>query len=137
MSVTNRWYDDEKTIIITDYISFWAWDEHAEAIREAYAMMDEAGHAADIIACNIGAELPKGNPLLTISKLYRSPEEMDHINVYVQAAPMVHTFVKIYEKIHPVSVGHNFFADTVDQAVEIIREWRRNKKDKDTKTIAS
>jgi hypothetical protein len=60
---------------------------------------------------------------------------MDHINVYVQAAPMVQTFVKIYEKIHPVSVGHNFFADTVDQAVEIIRDWRSKKKD--TKTIAS
>lgn len=119
MSVKVDWYNPEKTIITLNYSDLTEWEDHVDAIRQAYRMMDEVGHPANLISHKIGRKFPSGNPIQNVMNLYRSPNVTDHIIVYVDAPTMVKAIIKIYGKLYPVSVSRNFFVATLEEAVTL------------------
>lgn len=49
MSITVRWSNDEKTILVTKFEGKWTWDENYQARDMARAMLDSVEHRVDCI----------------------------------------------------------------------------------------
>lgn len=49
MSVHVAWDSDDHTIIVWSFVGRWTWGEYEDALKAAYAMLDEAGAKVDYI----------------------------------------------------------------------------------------
>lgn len=122
MSVTIRWYDDKKTILLTEYSGRWTLEEYHRMIDAAVELNQGIPHTVHRIVDFTTAEntLPRNWLGGLRSNQRRIPNNIGCV-VLVGAGTMMRTFTKIAEKLGYTGKSDLRFAETVMQAEQLIR----------------
>ena len=130
MSVTVRWYDDDKKVIYYEFSARWTWEEFEPAYDETIRMMDSVDYKIDFILDLLHVErIPAG----AIQRIKRAAD-YNHPNmglaVYVGLHPMIVPLGKIFLKLYPKSAQYYpvDFARTIAEAETILAERQTKSK---------
>lgn len=125
MSFALKWDNEERTIIRSEVVSAWTWDDFVAQIMGAYAMMYTVDHTVDVIADGMGGQtLPPGDMMIRLRSVRgERPPNMGRL-VLVDANPFVRAIGGIMSKVYPYTRGMLRFADTLDEARQLLRMER-------------
>ena len=127
MSVTVRWYNDDKKIIYYEFTGKWTWEEFEPAYDETIRMMDSVDHKIDFILwLNTDYIAPGAIQRIKRAADYKHPNM--GLAVYVGLHPMIVPLGKIFLKLYPKSAQYYpvDFARTIAEAEAILAErvWK-------------
>ena len=122
MSVTVRWYNDQKKIIYYEFTGKWTWEEFEPAYTETLRLMDSVDYKTDFILNMLNIEhIPSG----AIQRLKRAAD-VNHPNmglaVYVGLHPMMIPLGRIFLKLYAKSAAYYpfDFARTIKEAEDML-----------------
>ncbi len=117
MGVTVVWDNEEKTALRLDFEGVWTWAKYDQAVDEASAMIEDVGHAADIIHNLLGGpSLPLDKPLLHLRRMVNLLSKNTVFIVVVGGTPPVQAVLSMFFKVF-VEVGERLiFAPSLEAA---------------------
>ncbi|MBN1563022.1 MAG: hypothetical protein JXA10_04240 [Anaerolineae bacterium] len=115
------WDNEDRTVIRTEAVSDWNWDDFVSQIMGAYAMMYTVHHTVDVIADGLGGwTLPPGDMMGRLRSVRgERPPNMGRL-VLVNANPFVRAVVGIMGKVYPEDAAMTHLVDTIDDARELL-----------------
>jgi hypothetical protein len=118
MSVANRWYDEEKRIILTEVGQTFSVEELLEAIDQGLEMLAAVDHRVDFIMDFAGNERWPDRMLSHYPQIARKTDhprngETVMVGLNSQTRVLAEVFSKVFRKMH--------YAETVEAAAEILR----------------
>lgn len=124
MTVQVQWYDESQTILHYQYIGNYTWEEVYTAVDAGYKLAESVQHTVgSIIDMTAAGAIPKG--ALTHG---RQLNKRVHSNVVMQVTVGTGTFIRTmsetFNKLYGMVGGQvsTFFADSVDEAQEMIKD---------------
>lgn len=125
--VKAQWDNAEKTILLCEFWQGWTWDEYFDGVNWIYNHTVERGAPIDVITLNTfkSFSLPQGNALVRFKEEFPKFAGTGCKIAYVNAPILVRTLNRVYETMFPSSKGSTFFASTIEEARQILREQRR------------
>lgn len=125
MPVQVFWDDEEKTVIRQVYIGDVDTDVYIEVADLNLALQAEVDHPVDVII-----DVREGNVVTTrgimsmieIAKEKTSPNQ--RVTVNVGLSKVIKNLINMVRSLMPPSIRNVFFAETVEEAREIIRNFR-------------
>lgn len=128
MPVEMKWYDDKKTIFHAQYIGNWTWEELFAALESANDDFDALTYKVDILQdwSNSG-KLPP-NIISNSRKLIDTMHPNSGISVMVGGNMLLMSLWEVFSKVFAAATRKKtfLFADTVEEAVKLIEENRKN-----------
>ena len=126
MPVTVEWDNEDKTIIRVT-MGEYTWDDIESSSRQEQEMLDGINHKVDFIVDITSTKIPK-DVLANFQKFAAAPP-YTHTNaglVVIVGANRFHaTITEIFGKVHKPLADKLAMASTVEEAYEIITQYRR------------
>lgn len=123
MNYTLDWYDDTCTVIVAAMIGHWTWDDHFNAVQEAYAMISAVPHEVDVIVTGVNNRMPGGRMLEHIEALREGRPRNFGVLVLVSNNRLLRTmhdlFTRFYRSTTPL-----LFAQSLNDALNLLDESR-------------
>lgn len=127
MTISARWFDEEHTIILTEFIGSWTWDELWTAYRQILKMADTVdGKVDNIVDLTHSFPLPPPGALTQLRKVAEYQHPNTGITVYVKASLMMRGIATLFWKYFPDSAEkYPFeFAKTRAEAHARLKRYR-------------
>jgi hypothetical protein len=127
MPIQIHWEDDAQTVVRCEFRSPWTWDELFSTMEEVKAITDVADHEVGaILDVSEGVTIPGGlfNPqtLENAKKMIKIGEGGSGPVVVVGTSPMIKMMYNVAQTINREAMANFSFAETVDQARQILAE---------------
>ncbi len=122
MSFTVRWDNEDRTIIRSEVVGDWTWDDFVAQIMGTYAMMYTVDHTVDVIADGLaGHALPPGDMMVRLrSARGERPPNLGRL-VLVNAHPFVRAIWGIMNRVYPHA--HPLcFVDSLEEAYQVLAD---------------
>ncbi|MGB1288763.1 MAG: hypothetical protein ACPG7F_19675, partial [Aggregatilineales bacterium] len=117
---------DNLKIVLYEIVNPWSWDEFDVAFQESLEMVETIDYPVDaIIDVRTGKKLPAG--ILTQGTKITSKFRQDkgtRIAVFVGAPEFLKMIVRTFNRIHKQVIVRVFFAETYNEATQIIADYR-------------
>ena len=125
MSISVRWHDDKKEIVLYGFEGVWTWDELYRTFNEALVMETSLSYRVDVIVdMRLSKSIP-ANALLHVKNI--TDKQPDNLGLSIIVTPNV--FVRaLYNAGSQFykGIGHYFrVVPTVDEAFRVIAEDRQ------------
>jgi hypothetical protein len=125
MSVSARWHDDKKEIVLYVFEGFWTWDELYRTFNEALVMETSVSYRVDVIVdMRLSKSIP-ANALLHVKNI--SDKQPDNLGLSIVVTPnaFVRALYNAGSQFYK-GIGHYFrVVPTVDEALQAIAEDRQ------------
>jgi hypothetical protein len=97
MTVTTQWFDDEHTIILTEFIGNWTFEELWTVYNNALGMVKSVDHKVDCIVdmSRSSPALPSGS-LIQLKRIADYQHPQTGITVYVKANKLMKAITKVF-----------------------------------------
>ncbi|MCC6612623.1 MAG: hypothetical protein IT320_04035 [Anaerolineae bacterium] len=125
------WLDDEHTIILCSGEGHWTWEDFAEGVQRAVALMNTVSHRVDLIYDRkLGSYPPRGSGLPHYKDALQRMPENAGMHVFVGAMHTViqvtmRLFFRLYGRfIDDEMAGRFVVADSVESAKALIDKDR-------------
>lgn len=125
MTITTRWYDDEKRAVYCLFEGKWTWDE----LFKAFAETDELAESVDypvkvVIDVHRTQHVPVLSPtaMSKLASLTNNRTEKVAGMVFTGARGFVKAMYDVFSRIYPKAAEKYQFADTVDELEAIINK---------------
>jgi hypothetical protein len=118
-----RFLNDEKTIMLAEYIGAWTWDEFFPARDAANAQFDELDHDVTIIHDWSQQKGLPANALSNSRRLLEKQHPHTGQHIFVGVNPLFLSIFGVFVKIYkPATRFPMIFALNVEEAVKLINE---------------
>ncbi|MCU0495890.1 MAG: hypothetical protein MUF87_00910 [Anaerolineae bacterium] len=125
MPIKISWYNLEKTIILQEFVGNWTIEEYYHFVDEMVAYLQSVSHQVDIIA--EGSQIASSPRDMFSAFRYASRKIPNNEGalVFVKPTLLFKSVVSAIERIRTASDAREYyFADTIEQAAEILRQKR-------------
>ena len=125
MPITLRWNDNDKSVIIQEFVGKWSLDEYYESLNLLLGEVREQPHPVHMVAdLRKSSALPPG--ILSVrSFLEKSMLENQGLIVIIGGNALLMTFIDIIRPFAPHFVKSVSFAKSLEAAFEKVAEWER------------
>ena len=131
MPIVSRWYDNEKTIILSIFSGTWTWDDLAEARVTIGRMINHlsADYVVDVITVfEDNIQVPTGALQRLRDVIMRKPDNTGVIFL-VSNSPIVRMLHESFTVAYPNRKQHLQYTSTIEKAIELIYEIQQKRKD--------
>lgn len=131
MPIVSRWYDNEKTIILSTFSDTWTWEDFAEARVTIGRMINRlsADYVVDVITVfDDSNQVPTGALQRLRDVIMRKPDNTGVIFL-VSNSPIVRMLHESFTVAYPNRKQHLQYTTTIEKAVELIHEIQQKRKD--------
>ena len=135
MPITVDWYDEAGRIVVWKYTDQWAWEELFQAGVESDKLFKTTDERVDAIMVNHEHYIPPGAFKVFDTLADATMPDNLGLIIVVGSAPAGQTMIKISAKMN--SVKHWKLAETVEQALAIIRDDRQGSDDGQSSTATT
>jgi hypothetical protein len=127
MGIVTSWYDQSERIMLYKFNGSWSWDDFDQAMREEAEMAATLGSEPyDIIAdMTYFSLIPSNTGLMNLQNTVNRTPANWRSTVIVNSNDVLRVVLKSFFFLSPNVAYHTHYADTVDEAVEVIMQIRR------------
>ncbi len=130
MPLKSVWGNDEKTILILEFVPPWTWKEYRDGTRAFFSDIDY-DTPVDVIFLNPYGDfsLPKG---ISLPELLRMPimGQVQSYSVFVRPQPAVRAMVHVFLTENPAMKSYFLFAHDLEHAHSLLRAVRQIERQK-------
>jgi hypothetical protein len=129
MTVTARWFDDKKELVLYTFEGKWTWDELYPVYREAIAMEKSVSQRVDVVLDMLKSTSVPANALMHVKNFSDKQPENLGLTVVVTSSGFVHALYDAGIKFYK-GIAHYFrVVSTMDDAFRMISEDRQSHHD--------
>ncbi len=123
MPISVRWNEDDKRIVIQEFVGRWSLDEYYESAQIVVDEVKSQSHIVHVIGdLRKSSSVPPG--LLGASSfLERTTPANRGLIVVVGANTLLMMLIDIVRPVAPRFVNNLFFSSSLEGAFQIIAEW--------------
>lgn len=123
MPISVRWNEDEKRILIQEFVGKWSLDEYYESAQIVVDEVKSQNHTVHVIGdLRRSASIPPGI-LSARSFLERTTPDNRGLIVIIGANSLLMMLIDIVRPVAPRFVNNLFFASSMEAALQMIAEW--------------
>lgn len=122
MSITIEWYDDQETILLETFSGSWGLPDYMQLVDDAALLLKQKEHIVHIIADFTATKSVPHQVLTGARYAERKLPANQGVVVFVQPGGIIGTFIKITKQMGFKATTQLYIADTVNEAVDLIRE---------------
>lgn len=123
MTISIRWYNPEKTIILWERHDQTTWDDLHLKYNDVYTMLDSVNHPVDIIFYSRVSSVPS-NALPYLTRLLEREHPNERMRVIVNASSHLMRLLDILMIRRADKTDKVYFVKTLEEAVALIRKVR-------------
>lgn len=126
MPVQMNFIDEEKKVILAEYIGKWTWDEFFPARAQINSEINEVDHPVYIIH-NWAKQTSLPNNILSNTKRLIEKQQHQHakLHVFVGANELFMTMWRMFLQLYVLPWKFSFvFANNFDEALELVKRKR-------------
>ena len=129
MSIELIWYDEDKTVLRHLYDGHWTPQEFIAAVNESRRLLLDVDHPVDLIIDMRTAEGPPSG----INSAYQYADRMvpdnQRLIVMVNPTEYMQAYNQVVGKIAPRAAQNRYVVETLDDAVQLIIDYRSQLRD--------
>lgn len=126
MSYSVSWTDENQTIVLQTYVGNLKIEDYYHAIDESAKLLQSVNHMVDLIMDVSEANTDMKGFLQAVYYANKKVPDNQRLVIVVEASRFMQSLGKIAETIAPKATKNVYFVDTVDEAHQIIEEYRRS-----------
>jgi hypothetical protein len=125
VSIQIRWFDDEKRILLYEFVGVWTWEDLYAVLKQATEMSLSVNHPVDaIVDLTRNGSTPMG-ALLNLRQITSWETVTWNTAVLIGANVITRGVVATFRGLYPRSGARVHTANSFPEAVEIIEKRRQ------------
>ena len=135
MPIEISWFDEEKTILFAKFTGEWTWEEYAVSSIDALKLAQATDYRLDqIIDMSASGAIPEGQALTHMNRSYELSRPFKiGLTILVGASTILRGVVSALAITNP-NRNPRVFVDSIEEALEMIKNDREKSKNTDSDT---
>lgn len=117
MSVTAKWLDDSKTVVLREFSNNWTWDDFYQAQNHVVEMLNSVDHKVDQVFDFSQSRALPPNVITHIGNSGRNMPDNRGKSIVILQSTFYQTLYRVISRIFPAIAKNVIITDTREKAL--------------------